>query len=414
MPLRRAEQRVGITQGPFDPGGQPLLQSENPFYLGLSGWDVAGGSSITKAVLGDRDKHWGYFSWPNCADLATEAERVGLEVLLADGGQRGFGGEIEFHDAHLDALTSIAALSQVTSRIVLASTVGIASHLHPLHIARFGGNFDHMSGGRWALNIATRPDREEEESLGLDPGESDKRYDVADEFVTLMKHWWSMQTAFEFKGKYFQSRHVHMVGPRPTRKPRPFLLTTAYDRGGIDFAAKHCDWLLCRNISGDVEELSEMTRQARLRAAHHYSRDLKTLVHVYVVMAEREETALREFERLASMIDVEATDNFIRRRVLNDAERESDEGLLGTRIKGRTWEGGSIRQFVGEDTYTRLALGLGSVQIVGGYDTVAARLRDLATSGHQGAILSFFDPLRGLHELEDEIIPRLRSVGLRS
>jgi alkanesulfonate monooxygenase SsuD/methylene tetrahydromethanopterin reductase-like flavin-dependent oxidoreductase (luciferase family) len=83
-------------------------------------------------------------------------------------------------------------------------------------------------------------------------------------------------------------------------------------------------------------------------------------------------------------------------------------------MKGRTWKGEPIREFVGEDTYARLALGLGAVQIVGDYDTVAARLRDLAASGHQGAVLSFFDPWRGLHELEDEIIPRLRMVGLRS
>ena len=415
MPLRRAEHRVGITQGPFDPGGQPLLESNNRFYLGLSGWNVSGGTSITKAVLGDRDRHWGYFEWPHCANLAKQAERIGLELLLADGDQLGFGGEIAFHDASLDALTSIAALSQVTSRIILASTVRTGAHLHPLHVARIGGNFDHMSGGRWALNVVPQPDREEDESLGLGPRESDSCYDVADESVTLMKHWWSMPTAaFEFKGKHFHSLHVHMCGPRPTRKPRPFLLTTAYDQGGIDFAAKNCDWMLCRNASGDLEELNELTRQAKLRAVHHYCRELKTLVHVYVVMAEKEEAAQAELERLLSMIDVEAADNFIRRRFLNGAERVSDGGPLGARMKGRTWKGESIREFVGEDTYRRLALGLGSVQLVGDYDTVAEQLQDLAASGHQGAVLSFFDPLRGLHELEDEIIPRLRKVGLRS
>ena len=35
-------------------------------------------------------------------------------------------------------------------------------------------------------------------------------------------------------------------------------------------------------------------------------------MHLYVVMAEREETAVNEFKRLAEMIDVEAADNFIR------------------------------------------------------------------------------------------------------
>ena len=94
-------------------------------------------------------------------------------------------------------------------------------------------------------------------------------------------------------------------------------------------------------------------------------------------------------------------------------ERYADGGPLGERLKGRKWQGEPIREFVGEEAYVRLALGLGAAQIVGDYDTVAARLRDFAASGHQGAVLSFFDPWRGLHELEDEIIPRLRQFGLR-
>jgi hypothetical protein len=72
-------------------------------------------------------------------------------------------------------------------------------------------------------------------------------------------------------------------------------------------------------------------------------------------MAEKEETALGEFKRLVEMIDVGAADNFIRRRFIG---RHSDDGLLGKRMKGRMWKGESVREFVGEDAYVRLALGL--------------------------------------------------------
>ena len=73
----------------------------------------------------------------------------------------------------------------------------------------------------------------------------------------------------------------------------------------------------------------------------------------------------------------------------------------------------TVREQVGESTYVRLALGLGSMHLVGSYDTVAERMRSLAEAEQQGVVLSFFDPLRGLHDLEDEIIPRLRKMGLR-
>ena len=407
MPIRRVEQELGFSRGPIDPGGQPVLDTENQFYLGLSGWNAAGGTSITKAVLTDAERHRDYFAWPACVHLAKEADRIGLEFMLSAPDQRGFGGEIGFQDDHLDTLSSVVALGQVTSRILLMSTVHTGGHLHPLHLSRLGGNIDHASNGRWGLNIVAGWPRADAEMCGLEPPDPDSRYEVGDEFTTLMKLWWTVPTAFQFDGQYFHSKHVHMCGPRPSRKPRPFLLSAAYSEAGIDFAAKHCDWLLCRSPSGDWDDVIELGRRASVHATHHYVRDLRALTCVYVVMAETDALAREEFEMLASMIDTEAADNFVR-SILD--QPDGGEGLLAGQTDANA---ATVREQVGESTYVRLALGLGSMHLVGSYDAVAERLQSLAAAGQQGAVLSFFDPLRGLHDLEDEIIPRLRRMGLR-
>ena len=410
MPTRRVEQRVAITRGPLDPGGQPDLETGNGLYLGLFGWNAAAGCSITKAVLRDRDRYRDYFTWPRASVLIKEADRVGLEFQLPLGRWRGFGGEIGFEEDQLDALTSASALAQVTSNILLASSVHLGSHLHPLHVARIGANIDHASGGRWGLNIVAGWNRGEAETFGLESLDHDLRYETGDEFVTLMKHSWSMTTPFEFQGQFFKSKHVNIVGPKPTRRPRPFLINAGYSPAGIDFAAKQCDWLLCRSPSGDWNEVKEVTERAKVRAAHNYGRRLKTLTYVYAVMAETDAQAQEEFEMLASMIDTEAADNFIR-RVL-DQPGEAEGALFPPETLAK--DAATVREMIGEDSYRRMALGLGGMHLVGSYDTVAEKLRLLATEcGQDGIVFSFFDPAKGLHELEDQVIPRLRKIGLR-
>ena len=53
---------------------------------------------------------------------------------------------------------------------------------HPLHLAKFAASIDHMSHGRWGLNVVTGYKKSEYEMFGLSPIEHDLRYEMADEF----------------------------------------------------------------------------------------------------------------------------------------------------------------------------------------------------------------------------------------
>ncbi|MCY4630125.1 MAG: LLM class flavin-dependent oxidoreductase, partial [bacterium] len=68
---------------------------------------------------------------------------------------------------------------------------------------------------------------------------------------------------------------------------------------------------------------------------------------------------------------------------------------------------------IGRDLFMRMGLGIGAHQFVGSYDTVAEMLRELYEAGIESALISFFDPFLGLQQMEEEIFPRLKKMGLR-
>ena len=419
MPPRRIEQRVAITGGPYDPGLQPILETENRLMLGIYGWNISCGVTISKAVLDNRNKLRDYWKWPTASYLIQEADRIGLEFQLPIARLRGSGGKIGFHEDSIDALSQVPAHAQTTSDIGLFSTVMMASHLHPLHVAKMGANWDHVSDGRWGINIVAGWNRTENEVFGLGEAEEvglfsltaidySMRYEMCDEFLTLMKHTWSLQSNFEFNGRFYRGGHIYIY-PKPTRQPRPFILHSGSSPEAIEFAARNCDWLLCRTPTGSWEDVRAVADRAKKLAAIKFGRHLQTQAYVYVIAAETDASAEAEYQWLKSQIDTEATDNFIHELLDRPGEFEGIIDPDRVNKQART-----VREMVGEDNYVRIALGLGALPLVGSYQTVAEQMRSLSDGyGQEGLVLSFFDPIRGLQELDDYIIPKLKKMGLR-
>ena len=56
---------------------------------------------------------------------------------------------------------------------------------------KFGAAMDHITGGRWGINIVTGYKPSEFRMFGLEPIEHDHRYVMADEFTTILEQLWS-------------------------------------------------------------------------------------------------------------------------------------------------------------------------------------------------------------------------------
>ncbi len=380
-----------IFKGPLDPGGQPEIESPNKVLLGLFAWNVSCGATISKAVLADRERYRDYWQWPHASRLVQQAEQAGFDFEVPFGRYLGHGGEIGFNDEQLDVVASAAALSQITKNILLFSTVHVTYAFHPLHFARFGAQIDYLSNGRWGINIVTGWFAEEyamfSGSLNWLP--HDERYAMADEFVTLMKWLWASEEPIDFQGKYYRSLGG-LVKVKPTRRPRPILVNAGHSEAGIDFAAKHCEWLFC--TGPDLQTLAEIAVKAKQRAAG-YGRRLRLLTSTYSIVGDTDAEAEALFKWIDSQIDEEATSRFVG-RATQQPETSFQHGF--------------------KELLRQTALGLTGYWNVGNPDKQAETIRALFGVGYEGVLVTFFDPFRGVRCYGEKVIPRLKQMGLRA
>jgi FMNH2-dependent dimethyl sulfone monooxygenase len=93
------------------------------------------------------------------AALTRRAEALGFDLVfgLAQWTSKGgYGGVSKYREDSLDPFIAVTALSAITERILLISTIHVLfGPWHPLHVAKFGATIDHISGGRWGINVVT-------------------------------------------------------------------------------------------------------------------------------------------------------------------------------------------------------------------------------------------------------------------
>ncbi|MFX8285679.1 LLM class flavin-dependent oxidoreductase, partial [Acinetobacter baumannii] len=85
---------------------------------------------------------------------------------------------------------------------------------HPLFLAKFGATLDHISGGRWGVNVVTGFDPGEARMFGKPQIEHDLRYEMADEFTGLMEELWAATGNVSREGRHWKLEEA-FVSPRP-------------------------------------------------------------------------------------------------------------------------------------------------------------------------------------------------------
>jgi FMNH2-dependent dimethyl sulfone monooxygenase len=390
---------VDVLTGPFDPGGQPDTRIGQPLELGFFAWNIKGGMTASKAVLSDPPRLQNFWEWPNSMRLVQLAEEVGFDYQVPFGRWLGQGGETDYNGAALDFLASAAATAPITTRLGLFSTAHITYRFHPLHIAKFGATIDHISGGRWGLNIVSGYSAREMAAFGFKtPIGHDEAYAIADEFVCLMKYLWSETERFDFEGKYYQA-YGAMIAPRPTRHPRPVLMNAGASDMGMDFGARHCDWVFTSLPTLD-DYRARVSHIHKLAAS--YGRRVRVATMCWVVAAETDREAQQTYDWIESEIDHGAVMNFI----------DSMSGTAALREAGKIrddlpWGG------IGKERYVGIALGITSPRLVGSYQTIAEKMRALHDTGLESLLVCFFDPHKGLTQMRDGVMPILKKMGLR-
>ena len=124
-------------------------------------------------------------SWANTKALARLADEMEFEALLPVARWRGFGGKLNPQGAGFETLTWASGIAASTDKVGVIATTHCSVN-HPLTAAKQSTVVDHISGGRFILNIVTGWNKPEIEMFGTELLPHDERYDMAEEWLTIV------------------------------------------------------------------------------------------------------------------------------------------------------------------------------------------------------------------------------------
>jgi FMNH2-dependent dimethyl sulfone monooxygenase len=374
---------------PTDFPDSPLARiMKQPMLLGLflpiqsGGWSP---SSLPRSTSWEFDYN---------ARLTQRAEELGFDLVFGLAqwmGKGGTGGAIHFREQSLDPFITATSLAAITQRVILISTIHILyGSWHPLYLAKFGATIDHISHGRWGLNVVTGFVPSEAQMFGNEQIAHDTRYVMASEFTEMMKVLWASNENLSVEGQHWRLIDA-FVTPKP-RFGRPLLVNATGSPAGIAYAAKHSDLVFITSPGGGqvdaaLATLPKHNDEIKSKAAE-LEREVKTIINPMIICRPTEQEARAYYDSIVAAADVEAIEGFIGRRLSGDA-------------KGWKTDLGAYR-----------AVG-GNMQIVGSPTQVVERFLQLKKAGCDGVQLTFFDFAADLEFFGSEVLPLMKQAGLR-
>lgn len=363
--------------------------TRHPLMLGLFLPVQSGGWTPSSAPRGTS------WTFDYNARLTQRAEALGFDLVFGLAqwlGKGGYGGTTQYRAESLDPFIVTAGLSSVTRSILLISTLHILyGPLHPLHIAKFGVTLDHMSGGRWGINVVTGFAQQEFSMFGMQPIEHDRRYEMAAEFTDILFRLWRAEENVTFQGDYWSLVEA-FASPKPLHG-RPVIVNAASSPAGLQYAAKYADLIFITSPGGAdaqaaVETLPAQTAKIRELAAQH-KRSVRTLLNPHIICRETEQEAQAAFRAIAEAEDTAAVDAVFGRFKQGDT----------TSWRGHT----RAQRIVG-----------GNVQLIGSPEQIVDWLLKLKKAGCDGIQINFFDFEPDLEFFGSRVLPLLKQARLRA
>ena len=150
----------------------------------------------------------GVASYEYVKETTLLAEQLGFDtLLLAEHFIHPNGAALDL----VDAWTSAAGLAALTSKIEIIAAVkpGLRA---PGVIAKMANSIDHISQGRFAINLVSAWWPPEYEMLGVPALAHDDRYARAAEYIDILRGLWTRDN-FSFDGEYYRIKDAS-IAPR--------------------------------------------------------------------------------------------------------------------------------------------------------------------------------------------------------
>lgn len=330
--------------------------------------------------------------WPSIKALAKLHDDMEFEAIVPVARWRGFGGKTNFAGPGFETYTFAAGVGAQTEYPAAVATSHVPL-VHPIMAAKQMITIDHITGGRSALNIVTGWNRPEIEMFGVDLIEHDARYDMAVEWLDIVKRLWTEDEDFDHDGRFYKINKGY-AKPAPIQKPYPPIMNAGGSERGRHFVAKYCDLAFLPPKTWDFGELKSIIDSYRVLARDEYDNELEVWTNTYVVQGETEKEAYDFLDYYANKKgDWEAVANLVETMGIN-AKTFTEEQMKGMK-----------KHFIA---------GWGGFPIVGTKEQIVDTLGKLSACGFDEVLLTFAQFRQGMTEFRDKTYPLLLQSGLRS
>lgn len=330
-------------------------------------------------------------TWDNSIRVSQMVDAAGFEAIVPYARWRPFGAANANNGKVFETATWAAATAASTSHSCVMATLH-TSALHPILAAKQATTIDHISHGRFAINIVCGWFVPEIEMFGGEIRPHGDRYAHAHEWIELMKLVWSTEEPVDFEGKHIRAKGAVSL-PKPVQTPFPALMNAGGSPEGQHFAAKHCDIAFVLPQNPSPEAVRAQVETYRKLAREEYGRHIQVWCTGYVVQRETEAEANQYVKRYVEEFgDNEAADMFIKYQL------ESAKTIAPDVVN-------KIRH--------ALMAGAGGISLVGTADQISEKLKLLSDCGLDGILLSWIDYEEGMHSFTADVLPRLVQMGLR-
>jgi alkanesulfonate monooxygenase SsuD/methylene tetrahydromethanopterin reductase-like flavin-dependent oxidoreductase (luciferase family) len=369
---------------PVDKFAQPVLNNENQLKLAIFGINLRGG--VTLADVDGKIEA----TWAENRRIAQHADRLGLDAIVPVARWRGYGGGSNLGDRSFETFTWAAGLLTATERIQVFATFHVPL-AHPVLAAKMCATADHVSGGRFGLNIVAGWYAAELSMFGLTQRDHDERYEVADEWTQALKQLWTLEGENDFRGHYYDIR-AGVAEPKPLQKPYPVIMNAGTSPAGRNFAAKHSDLIFAglTNFETAPQQIAEIKQLAR-----DHGREIRVFGRGHIVCRDTEKEAQDYFD-------------YVHRQKGDYAGAANVTGISKQHSQSTDW---SIEE---RKILEGMIAGFWGIPMVGTPEQVAQQIIDLHEAGVDGVAISFVDYFDGLHWMESRILPLLVEAGVRA
>jgi alkanesulfonate monooxygenase SsuD/methylene tetrahydromethanopterin reductase-like flavin-dependent oxidoreductase (luciferase family) len=356
--------------------------NDQKMKLGLFGTNCSHGLTMTHAPTTYK------VTWEHTKEIAQRADELGFEALVPIARWRGFGGTTNFNGNCYETYTWAAGLSEATNNIAIFAT----SHLptvHPIVAAKAAVTIDHISGGRFGLNLVMGWFSPEMDMFHGAQREHDQRYAFGQQWLDLVQKLWSEPGSFDFEGDFFSGENLEAY-PKPHQAPRPVLINAGNSPSGVEFSARNVDINFASLDT--LENMAQYTKNIRHKAREEYGRDISTMTYGLVVARDTEAEAKQAFQSVIDNGDWEAAGN-----VMKVAGMESQS--FNEQIKA---------------FQERFIAGWAGYPVVGSPEQVVEELGRLNDAGMDGMIMGFVDYNEEMKYFGERILPLMKEAGLRN